>query len=115
MASMYFLTQRGALVCDHGGPIPAVASQSLVRAAGDAVLVEPDPIGKAVACPRQAAQIGQSPCMTTFDVSAGYSSWIRIDGRAVCLATIAGHTAAPDRPGYSVASAGQSLVEDLTG
>lgn len=112
---MEFLTDHGALVCDHGGAIPAVSSQGLVRVQGGAVLVEPDPVGKAVACPRQATQIGQSPCMTTFDVSAGYSSWIRIDGRPVCLSTIAGHTAAPDRPGYSVAAPGQSLVEDLSG
>ncbi len=107
----FLLTERGQLLCSHTGPIPTVASQSLVTIDGAAVLVKPDPEGKPVACPRVNVPAGQAPCGSTGSAQ-GYSELVFIDGRAVCLGRVRGNTLAPDRPEYRVASCGQSLASE---
>jgi hypothetical protein len=89
---MKVLTQDALLLCKHGlGVVALAASQSWVTVTGRAVLVKPDPERKPIAgCP-----VGPpiaKPCTTTMAVDRGYSDFVRIDGKAVCLDTVTGFT-----------------------
>lgn len=111
---MDWLTEDALLVCPHETGFVAISTkQSLVRINGRRVLVATDPEGKSIGgCPW--AGPGMKPCTNTLKVTEGYSSLIRIDGRAVCLDTITGLTDGlpPGTFFYKVRSPGQSLVEE---
>jgi uncharacterized Zn-binding protein involved in type VI secretion len=110
---MKILTETAVMCCDHqAGLVAIAASQSLVRINGLRVLVKGDPVGKGIAgCPNMGPTI--KPCTTTTSVTAGYSSFVKIDGRTVCLDTIEGLTdgTPPGTVKYSVRAPGQKLVE----
>lgn len=110
---MRWLTQDALMVCDHqSGFVGIVPSQVLVRIDGRQVLVEPDPVGKPIAgCPMVAP--GIKPCTSTLAVAKGYSTLVRIDGRAVCLDTVSGYTdgTPPGTYKYTVRMPGQALVD----
>ena len=112
---MLLLTEDAVLTCKHElGIIGMIGTQSLVTIAGRKVLVESDPEGRPIAgCPNVGATI--KPCLLTLKAQAGYSGWVRIDGRAVCLDTVVGLTdgTPPGIVEYQVRSAGQSLVTEL--
>ena len=77
------------------------------------MLVEHDPVGQRIAgCPNLGATI--KPCTTTLKVDAGYSSFIRIEGRSVCLRTVTGLTdgTPPVAVRYSVRVPGQQFVRE---
>ena len=110
---MRWLTEDVLMCCDHqSGLIKVPPTQNLVRVNGRRVLVKPDPVGKGVVgCPMVAP--GIKPCTSTLAVAKGYSSFITIDGRAVCLDTVSGYTdgTPPGTYKYSVRIPGQTLVE----
>jgi hypothetical protein len=109
---MLLLNENALLLCQHVvGRVQIAASQSLVRAAGGRVLVRPDPQGRAIAgCPNAAP--GQKACLNTLPVLEGYSTFVRIEGRAVCLDSVTGLTdgVPPGLFRYQVKNAGQRLV-----
>jgi hypothetical protein len=109
---MLLLTEDAGIFCKHVlGKIANEPSQSFVTVAGRPVLVEPDPIGRTIkGCPNTGPTI--KPCGTTLSVTAGYSTFIRIDGHAVCLDTLVGLTdgTPPGVVEYTVRSAGQTFV-----
>lgn len=109
---MQVLTQDAVVLCDHqGGVVSIVPSQILVSVDGRKVLVEPDPVAKPIAgCPNVGPTI--KPCTSTLPVTAGYSTFIRIDGRRICLDTVRGLTDGmpPGTVNYSVKVPGQKLV-----
>lgn len=111
---MKWLTQDAAMTCSHETGFVAVApSQSLVRVNRRHVLVSNDPEGKAIAgCPW--VGLGIKPCLTTLKVTQGYSSYVRINGRSVCLDTVTGLTdgVPPGTFTYTVRRPGQSLVAE---
>lgn len=110
---MRWLTEDAILVCDHGGKIAIVPTQTLVRIAGRRVLVAPDPEGRSIAaCPNVNPVIGLRPCVTTLKVKSGYSGFIRIAGRAVSLDSVSGLTdgSPPGTVRYTVVAPGQALV-----
>lgn len=114
MRAMKFLTEDALLTCKHGpGVVGIRPTQALVTIAGRAVLVRPDPVDRPIAgCPMLGP--GLKPCRTTKDVRAGYSAWIQIEGRSVCLDTVVGLTDG-DPIGtiqYRVIRPGQELVEE---
>ncbi|MEO1575211.1 MAG: hypothetical protein AAFU65_09655 [Pseudomonadota bacterium] len=109
---MRWLTQDAVLTCPHESGLVGIApSQRLVTVQSRAVLVANDPEQKPIAgCPWVSP--GMKPCTSTLKVTRGYSSWIRIQGRRVCLDTVTGLTdgTPPGTFFYNVRSPGQSLV-----
>jgi hypothetical protein len=113
---MYFLREDALLVCKHQlGKVNIVATQSLVTIGRRRVLVERDPEVKSIAgCPNVGATI--KPCLLTLPVEIGYSAFLRIEGRRVCLDTVTGLTdgTPPGTVKYVVKSPGQNLVSEAS-
>jgi hypothetical protein len=111
---MLVLTEDAMLFCKHGpGKVSIRATQGLVMIGGRKVLVEKDPEGRPIAgCP---STVPFKPCLTTLVVQKGYSHFIRVEGRKICLDTITGFTdgTPPGIVKYEVRSAGQSFVSEL--
>lgn len=109
---MKFLTEDARLVCQHpGGEVRISARQSWVTIHQRKVLVATDPEGcSIVKCPNMVTP--NKPCTRTLAVLEGYSAFIRIDRRQVCLDTVTGLTDGSPlgTVTYSVARPGQSLV-----
>ena len=108
---MKFLTQDADLVCAHRGVVKIYATQVLVIIDGRRVLVETDPEGKEIdRCPNRGPEIKK--CGKTLRVRVGYSTFIRIDGRRVCLDNLSGLTngTPPGVVKYMVRDPGQQLV-----
>ncbi|WP_426513863.1 hypothetical protein ACPPVO_26570 [Dactylosporangium sp. McL0621] len=108
---MKLVTLAAVVRCGHDGRVQNAASQTWVRAAGRPVLVDADPERRPIAgCPN----IGPTmkPCTTTLAVSAGYSSWLRIDGRRIVLSNLDGLTdgTVPGTVHYTVRDPGQGLA-----
>jgi hypothetical protein len=113
---MRWLTRDAVLACAHEtGLVGIVPSQEYVTIEGRSVLVEPDPVARPiVGCVNANPPMGIKPCLTTLAVEAGYSEWIRIDGRRVCLDTLTGLTdgTPPGTHRYRVRHPGQDLVAE---
>lgn len=110
---MDILTEDADLRCAHElGKVAVVATQNWVRISGRRVLLRNDPEGRAIAgCPNYGPTI--KPCTATLAVQQGYSSFLKIDGRAACLDTVIGLTdgTPPGSVKYKVRSSGQDYVE----
>lgn len=110
---MRVLTVDALLLCDHGGKVSIGARQSWVTIAGRPVLVATDPEGCSISgCPNTNPLLGLKLCTRTLPVTGGYSSFVRIDGRAVCLDTVTGLTdgTPPGVVTYTVKHPGQALA-----
>lgn len=111
---MYILTKDAILVCAHEmGLVGIAATQSLLAVENRKVLVEIDPVGRPIAgCPNYGA--GIKPCIVTLPVQVGYSDFLRVDGRRVCLDTVEGLTdgTPPGTVKYKVRSPGQNFVSE---
>jgi hypothetical protein len=108
---MDWITVKSIIVCGHEGRVSNIGSQHWVRVGGDAVLVDNDPEGRAIAgCPN----IGPTmkPCAMTLKVAAGYSTWLRIGGNKVTLSNLDGLTdgTVPGTVHYSVQAVGQHFL-----
>ncbi len=109
---MRWLTEDAKLVCAHRGNVKIFYSQNFVTICHRKILVKPDPVGKSIlSCPNYSA--ATKPCITTLAVKKGYSKFIRIGRRSVCLDTIVGLTdgTPPGTVEYFVRLAGQNFVE----
>ena len=111
---MRLLTVDALVVCAHElGKVGLVASQSWVTVEGRPVLVRSDPEGRPIAgCPNLGPTI--KPCTLTLAVQQGYSTLVTIDGRPVCLDSLAGLTdgTPPGTMKYKVNAPGQTLVTE---
>jgi hypothetical protein len=109
---MRCLTEDAVLVCLHMlGRIQNQPSQSLVTVDGRRVLVDADPETRSISlCPNIGVTI--KPCTQTLKVVVGYSAFVKIDGKALCLDTVRGLTdgTPPGVVEYQVLVAGQQLV-----
>lgn len=112
---MLWLTEDARLVCKHElGIVDIARSQEWVTVEGRAVLVDDDPESRSIAgCPNIGATI--KPCTNTLRVRQGYSDWLRIGDRRVCLDTVLGLTdgTPPGTVDYKVRHAGQDLVSEI--
>ena len=110
----FVLTAHGAMACKHDlGKVAMAHSQSFVTISGSPILVEGDPVGKAIAgCPNVGATI--KPCTSTLAVTRGYSNLVRISGRRICLETVTGLTdgTPPGMVTYNVKNPGQGFVSE---
>lgn len=108
---MKILVLAGTTRCGHDGMVRPKASQTWVRIGASPVLVAHDPEGRPIAgCPNIGLNI--KPCTNTLTVHTGYSGFIRIDERAVCLDSVTGFTdgTPPGAVKYTVRSPGQSFT-----
>ena len=106
---MRVLVLSGVLRCGHDGKVSNVASQQWVRIAGDPVLVATDPEGRQISmCPNISTQTKQ--CNNTLAVLRGYSTFIRIGARQVCLDSVDGFTDGVPPSHYTVRDPGQAFV-----
>jgi hypothetical protein len=111
---MKLLTEDAVIVCTHElGKVSLSPRQDLVTIAHRKILVETDPEGRSISgCPNVGPTI--KPCQTTLKVDAGYSDWMRIDARRICLDTVTGYTdgTPPGVVKYHVHLPGQDLVTE---
>lgn len=110
---MRVLDLKALLVCDHQlGHVRIEARQSLVRISGSPVLVDDDPESKEIkGCPNTNPLAGIRACLHTQKVQVGYSTFVRISGRRICLDTVNGMTdGVPPVSHYKVHDPGQQFV-----
>ncbi len=109
---MKILTKKSVLVCAHElGVVQIAASQHFVRVEGSLALVERDPEGKPIGgCP--IVGVGVFPCTLTLKAQKGYSDFVYIEGKRVCLHSVQGLTngTPPGTVKYKVSATRQSLV-----
>jgi len=109
---MKLLTEDAKLVCGHElGKVVNKPTQDLVTIHHRRVLVENNPEGREIRlCPNVGATI--KPCQLTLQVREGYSGFMRVDGKRVCLDTVTGFTdgTPPGTIKYKVNDPGQDLV-----
>ena len=109
---MNWITEDALLVCKHQlGKVQNKPSQEWLTIAARRVLVATDPQGCTISgCPMYGPTI--KPCTTTLKVDAGYSEFIRIGGRFVCLDAVTGLTdgTPPGVVKYLVNFSGQEWV-----
>lgn len=112
---MNFLTEDAVIVCRHElGRVSLEPANHWVTINARRILVDDDPEGRPIAgCPNLGVTI--KPCNQTLVVRSGYSGFIRIAGRRVCLDTVTGLTdgTPPGTVEYYVRSPGQSLVAEV--
>lgn len=110
-----FLTEDAVLVCNHElGHVSNRPSQEFVTVEGRRVLVENDPEGRPISgCPNIGTFI--KPCAVTLKVDTGYSLFITIEGKPVCLDTVTGLTdgTPPQTVKYKVRAPGQDIVSEV--
>ena len=111
---MLILTENGVLICLHQrGIVNDKASQRWVRIQQSPIQVDNDPQGKSIGgCPNFG--VGIKPCTNTLRVEKGYSGWIRIGGKSICLDTVTGLTdgTPPGTVMYIVREPGQTFVSE---
>lgn len=111
---MKILTQDATLVCRHesGKVSLPITMQRYVTVQGVPVLVRGDLVPRPIGgCANMGPTI--KPCALTVNVTRGYSDFVRIDGRPICLESLVGITDGTPPAGveYHVRTPGQSLVE----
>jgi hypothetical protein len=111
---MLVLTEDAGVFCKHVlGKVSIKATQTLVTVEGRSVLLEPDPVGRPISgCPNV---VPFKPCLTTLAVQKGYSLFIRVEDRRLCLDTVTGYTdgTPPGTVMYVVRDAGQKFVSEM--
>jgi hypothetical protein len=112
---MKILTEDAVVICQHvTGKVGFSPQQSWVRVNGRRVLIDSDPENRPIAgCTFQNIPIGILPCKVTRKVDLGYSEFIRIGGKRICLDTVTGKTDGQPVGSvtYNVTAPGQELVE----
>lgn len=111
---MLLVTSAAVVRCGHDARVRNVASKTWFTVMGAPVLVEADPVGRVVvACPNVGLNV--KPCTRTLAVQTGYSTFVSVDGHALCLQTVVGPTDGVDAQVvlYTVRDPGQQLVEVL--
>ena len=109
-----WLTVDADVRCDHpGGIVSVVSSQDLVRVAGRLVVVGTDPQKRPISgCPNTSA--ATKACTQTVSITAGRSTFVRIQGLQVIRADLVGLTdgTPPGSVSYTVTDPGQTLAAE---
>jgi len=114
---MFVLTEDAFLSCEHRpSRIENKPSQDLVTIARRSVLEESDQEGRSIkGCPNLNPLLGIKPCNLTLKLRVGYSDLVRVEGRRICLDTVAGLTDGTPlgTVNYIVRDPGQNLVTEV--
>jgi hypothetical protein len=86
------LTVGSTLVCAHQGTVTLVQSQSLLKVAGNAVLVQGDVDGKTISGCATPVSMTSKPCTTVVSMMLGTATKLKVGGKAVLLETAMGMT-----------------------
>jgi hypothetical protein len=108
---MLILTQDAVIQCAHAGQVKLKHRQNFVAVERRLVLVHDDPEGRDIAgCPFTGP--GIKPCLKTLKVRTGYSAFVRIANRRVCLDSLLGLTdgTPPGSVKYEVRTPGQNFI-----
>ena len=109
---MLLLTEDAEIKCKHGGELQLEPAQDLVHINGRRVLIEPDPENREInGCPNTNLT-NIRPCKKTEEVRKGYSAFVRVLGKPVCLDNVEGFTngTPPRSQEYVVRETGQEFV-----
>jgi len=116
MAGIDVMTEDAIVICSHQlGNVSNQPSQKLVTINNRRVLVDNDPEQRSIRlCPN--IGVTMKPCQNTLKVMVGYSTFVKIDGKKICLQTVTGLTdgTPPGIVNYSVRAAGQQLVTSVS-
>lgn len=116
----FWLTKKGVVRCSHRGPLGGRVSvhvtQRFVRIAGGAVNIASNTLNCSIndlSCSIITdVTKGIFACKKTITVDGGYSKFITIEGKAVCLDHITGKTLSNPAGGmYNVRNPGQRFVK----
>ncbi len=108
---MRIITREAVLRCGHDGRVQNRPSQQWVMVGRSPVLVDNDPEGRDISmCPNIGINI--KPCTHALKVARGYSTFVTIGGRSVCLDSVEGFTdgTPPGAVKYTVRDPGQGWV-----
>jgi hypothetical protein len=112
---MKFITEDAVLVCAHElGKVENKPSQRWVTVKKRKVLVSTDPETRSISmCPNYGITI--KPCTSTLKVTKGYSTFIKVNNKKVCLDTVTGLTdgTPPGTVKYKVRTSGQAFVSGV--
>jgi len=116
----YFLTHKGVLRCSHRGPLGGKVSvhvtQHFVRIGGGKVNIEGDTdkcnVSSLSCAILKDPSKGLFPCNKTVAETGGYSRFVTIEGRKICMDSVTGKTISNPAGGtYSVRNPGQHFVK----
>jgi hypothetical protein len=110
---MFVLNEKASLSCNHPGAVQNFPSQDWVTIEKQRMLVEPDTVKwEITGCPNEPPAM--KPCKITETVESGYSTWIRVNGKRICLDTLTGFTdgIAHNLALYTVSQPGQAFVSE---
>ena len=109
---MLFLNEEAEIKCEHGGELQLEPVQDLVRIDGRRVLIEPDPENIEINGCTNTNLTNIKPCTKTEEVRQGYSVFLQILGKPVCLDSVEGFTNGSPRrfQKYVVREPGQEWV-----
>src|SRR5687768_11695156 len=89
---MKVLTEDNVIRCPHRARVNVPPTQTLVRINGRRLLVTDDPENKTISlCPNSTFS-GINPCTRSLRPDVGYSTFVKIDGRAIVLDSLTGLT-----------------------
>ena len=111
---LHWLTENGALHCLHpgAGKVDIAAGSHFVRVNGAPVHIQPNPLARAISGCKHPASTNSKPCTATLSVdAAGYSVFIQIEGKPICLSSVVGITDSVPPSSYKVSYPGQALVK----
>lgn len=111
----YWLTEKSVLHCLHpaAGKVDLKVTQSFVKISGGRVSIQANTLKRPISGCKHPASTNSKPCTLTLSVSTGYSRFIRINGKPVCLGTVNGVTDSVPPSKYQVTRPGQNFVRGI--
>ena len=113
---MLCLTESGLLQCLHPAPgkVAVAVTQTLVCIQGSPVLVDHNTVSRPVNGCKHPGSINSKPCTSTLSAVPGYSNFVRIQGKRICLDSITGITDSVPPSSYKVTHPGQAIVRETS-
>jgi hypothetical protein len=107
------LTAAATVVCSHAdsGTVKVGDGQAALKVDGKGVLVKDDVVGKTISGCNVTTTNTTSPCQNAGLLSAGEATKLKVNGKAVLLATATGVTDSKPPGTWKVQKAGQAKLD----